>query len=401
MAPSEVEIRAAKNNNKDYLLQRANAVSVGVGRKNDTDELCLVVGVSKKVPEDQLDKQDVIPSQVDGIQTDVQEIGEIVPELLLAQEDRKRRHRPVPQGVSIGHPDVTAGSAGWMYETDEGEILVGSNNHVMADINQAEVGDPILQPGTADGGSTSEDEVATLSYYTPIESGVTVDLAVASMSATHKNALLGVDKPITGVVDKLSVGDELVKSGRTTGVLRAEIQQLNASVRVNYGDAGTIEIEDCIITGDMSDGGDSGSSSAKEVNGELRAAGRVFAGSSSATVHHSIKNEIGILQEEYDSSIRLMTDQKNDTPTASVSLVMQRAGPGTGKIEATVEDDEGTVVQGSTVTISGEVEREGVTDSKGYTEFDGVPIGDYTVISEKPDSNLDPATVEITASKFE
>jgi len=63
----------------DDLMTKANVVGVGVGmRKRDgefTDEKALVVLVSEKMPVAQLAEEDVIPSELDGIPTDVQETG--------------------------------------------------------------------------------------------------------------------------------------------------------------------------------------------------------------------------------------------------------------------------------------------------------------------------------------
>lgn len=383
-----------KEKNKKAFQSYPNVVSVGVGKKNDTDKLCISVGVKEKVPESELDSIDVIPSDMEGVKTDVVELGEIVPELLLAQADRKGSHRPVPQGVSVGHPDITAGSTGWMYETDTGKVFIGSNNHVLADINQASMGDDIIQPGSADGGIIPDHVIGNLVYYTPLENGVTVDLALTSVDVGHDNALVGIEKKITGKAESLSVGDELVKSGRTTGVMRADIQQLKASVDVNYGEVGTITIEDCIITGDMSDGGDSGSSTAKEVDGGLKAAGRVFAGSSTATVHHHIDNEIGVLQAEFDSSIELITDGGTQMPTAQVTLTLTKEDPQTGNIEATVNSEDGGPVPSATVSIEGPVTRSNPTGTDGKAVFSGVPLGDYTVSADKDGYGTDSTTIE-------
>lgn len=390
----------AKRSNEANLLSYPNVQTVGAGHKNDTTEECIIVGVTEKVPENQLSDDEIIPSQIDGVKTDVQEVGEIVPELLEPLLDRKSRHRPVPQGVSIGHPNITAGSTGWMYESQDGTTYIGSNNHVLANSNNASDGDSQLQPGPADGGG-SGDEVGTLAHYIPIENRVDVDLAIATANANIENGLVGVDKPITGVVENLSIGDELVKSGRTTGVQRNTIQQLDASVNVNYGsNLGTVTITGCIITGNMSDGGDSGSSTAKEVNGGLRAAGRVFAGSSSVTVHHHIDNEIRHLNN-FDSSIALITDGGTDRPTASVELTLtEKSGEGNrGDIETTVRDDSGNPLENADVDVSGPVSASKKTDSKGFAAFRDLPIDAYSIVATKEGYEED--SVDITDNDFQ
>ena len=56
---------------------------------------------------------------------------------------------PVPIGVSVGHPAITAGTIGARV-TKEGNVFVLSNNHVLAAINQGRPGDFVLQPGSFD-----------------------------------------------------------------------------------------------------------------------------------------------------------------------------------------------------------------------------------------------------------
>ena len=52
-------------------------VAVGLQKKNGTytGDVCLVVLVDKKRPSDELAAQDLIPSELDGVCVDVQEIG--------------------------------------------------------------------------------------------------------------------------------------------------------------------------------------------------------------------------------------------------------------------------------------------------------------------------------------
>jgi hypothetical protein len=62
-------------------MSKANVVGVGVGvrqmQNQSTGEMALVVMVSRKVPKNQLEAQDIIPSEIDGIPVDIQVVGEI------------------------------------------------------------------------------------------------------------------------------------------------------------------------------------------------------------------------------------------------------------------------------------------------------------------------------------
>jgi hypothetical protein len=66
---------------EDELLAKANVVGVGVGYRERgdqrTSEIALVVMVTQKLPPDQLAPDDLVPSSIEGVPVDVQEVGEI------------------------------------------------------------------------------------------------------------------------------------------------------------------------------------------------------------------------------------------------------------------------------------------------------------------------------------
>lgn len=72
---------AVKARHEARLMQKANVVGVGVGfRERDgklTDEIALVVNVTRKLPRSQLAPEDLIPNEIDGVPVDVYETGEI------------------------------------------------------------------------------------------------------------------------------------------------------------------------------------------------------------------------------------------------------------------------------------------------------------------------------------
>lgn len=73
--------RVVKEKFETELLKLENVVGVGIGlRKKDgiyTDEVALVVMVKKKVLEFELAQEDLIPQELEGVEVDVQEIGEV------------------------------------------------------------------------------------------------------------------------------------------------------------------------------------------------------------------------------------------------------------------------------------------------------------------------------------
>ncbi len=72
-------LREVKALYEKALLQKANVVGVGIGFRRRggclTEEPVIVVSVTRKVPRDQLDPPDVIPSELEGVPVDVQEVG--------------------------------------------------------------------------------------------------------------------------------------------------------------------------------------------------------------------------------------------------------------------------------------------------------------------------------------
>ena len=75
----------------------------------------------------------------------------------------KRRMRPAEGGVSVGHFAITAGTiATAVYDREPfpgipRRYYILSNNHVLANSNNANIGDAILQPGPFDGGVLPSD----------------------------------------------------------------------------------------------------------------------------------------------------------------------------------------------------------------------------------------------------
>jgi len=148
--------------NVDQLLSRDGVYAVGLGEKisggKRTGKRAIICSIKKK--KSQLSLADRIPADIDGIPTDIIEIGSR-PVAFPAYQDKQR---PVVPGISVGHTDITAGTIGGVVYVD-GEVMLLSNNHVFADENKAELGDSIVQPGPHDGGG---DRIGTLYTYVPI-----------------------------------------------------------------------------------------------------------------------------------------------------------------------------------------------------------------------------------------
>ncbi len=319
------DIAAVKDRHKEALLAKPNVVGVGTGyklREGRREELCVVAMVTQKLPRASLPEESLVPSEVDGIATDVIQVG-----LLQAHPARTGRWRPALGGVSVGHRLVTAGTLGSVVrDRSTGTRLILSNNHVLAASNRGQPGDLILQPGQADGGREAEDVLARLERYAPIHFTsapatcpwalryARLGNAVAKLlGSKHRVRAYWSDPQAANVMDAAvarplrdeDVLDEILeigkvsgtigatlgmpvrKSGRTTGLTAGQVIVLDATVNVQYGEA-SARFEDQIVTTAMSQPGDSGS---LLVAGEaLAAVGLLFAGSDQATIHNPIRS---------------------------------------------------------------------------------------------------------------
>ena len=305
-------VRAAKERHERRLLGKPNVVGVGIGRKvvagETTEEPAVLVFVERKVPEAELRRRDVVPKTVDDVKTDVIETGRLKALALLTIQERARtdRWRPAPGGVSIGHHRTTAGTLGGVVRIG-GERFILSNNHVLANGNDARPGDPILQPGPADSGMR-DDAIATLERFVEIRFDEDagggfmdllrrlaerlglrpaaapprnfVDAAIARplRDALVADVLLGLERR-AGIAD-VEVGATVRKSGRTSGVTEGRILATDATVQIDYVEH-VATFADQIVAGPMSEGGDSGS---LVLDSKGRVAGLLFAGSDVTTV---------------------------------------------------------------------------------------------------------------------
>jgi S1-C subfamily serine protease len=211
------------------------------------------------------------------------------------------KHRPAFPGVSIGHYKTTAGTLGCLVIDEEEKIHILSNNHVLANLNSAKLGDPILQPGPADGGKTKKDTIAELSAYILVDfHGLNkVDAALAEPldysfvlpNIPHIGKVAGITSP--------RLNTRVFKFGRTTRLTSGVITARNATIKVNMGGHEVLFEDQIVIESDhgkFSDGGDSG---ALIVDLNHRAVGLLFAGSATgATFANPINDVLTLLSVE-------------------------------------------------------------------------------------------------------
>lgn len=176
--------------------------------------------VTKKVDAMTLSPKQLIPSVLkirhllgkQHFKTDVIEIGEIkanppIPlDVYTSVIDKTVNFRPVELGVSVGNQAITAGSLGMLYTVLEnnpaygvtkGEILAGSNAHVLTPDATWEIDEVInsgliniLQRGNYHGGVVPDDVVGKYLWHYPVVGlGVDSDCPVARSSVTFLNSI--------------------------------------------------------------------------------------------------------------------------------------------------------------------------------------------------------------------
>jgi len=290
-------IKQVISQNRSKIQKFSNITGFGPGLKISqnkvTNERCVIVTVKRKIDDDKISKFKMrsVPKEIDGIKTDV---IQATPYFLSSNTDHIRPARP---GSSIGHYDITAGTFGLLVKDNKtGKKMILSNNHVLANMNKAWVGDPILQPGPIDGGNLIDDSIAKLSKFIPfrftrfvlgsdrefnllIEGTNIVDCAVAEVLRDDSVSSDIIDIGQPNGIAKPEEGMMVQKSGRTTGHTRGQILSVDyeSSVGMHEGGGAYFTHQTLISspTG-FSAGGDSGSCI---LNDQNKAVNLLFAGS--------------------------------------------------------------------------------------------------------------------------
>ena len=246
----------------DYTASAERVVGTGIGFRIVggllTPDVALKVYVTEKVASGSVSAFNAVPSAVGGMPVDIEAVGEIVPQMYT-----RRYARPLRCGVSIGHPQITAGTLGCLVVLNNNRLCLLSNNHVIANSNNSRIGDPIIQPGPADGGVSPGDRIAVLENFIRINfpGPNLVDAAVAWTAYRYVDP-----RHVTYTLNPTPVaarlGMTVKKNGRTTQATLGTITDLNVNINVGFS-GGSAQFRNQIgirgTGGPFSRGGDSGS----------------------------------------------------------------------------------------------------------------------------------------------
>jgi endonuclease G len=272
-------------------LRLPNVTSVGVGYEikdgKETGELAIQFTVARKLSPEALvaENLDPLPEYFvadDGtvVPVDVVERsygaayriiddprpGRLEAAELTPRQIRRSRRDPIMPGISVAHVDLSAGTIGAVvFDAQNGSPFILSNWHVLNG-PAGRIGDQIVQPGAWDDGNTSSNTVGQL---VRSHLGLAGDCAIASVVGRGLNPSVFERDVIPRRVGLASISDQVVKSGRTTGVTFGVVRRVGVVVTINYGagfeqqQVGGFEIgpnpDKPPANGEISMGGDSGS----------------------------------------------------------------------------------------------------------------------------------------------
>ncbi len=325
---------AAKERNEARLLAHPNIDGAGVTTSNG--QAAVVVWSTAA---------GAAPATLNGVP-----VVEVVGSMIVARAtDPQSRLRPPTLCASIGHPSITAGTYGALVEDGQGNQFMMSNNHVLADVNSASIGDSALQPGPADGGADPADRVASLFDFQPIDfnwpAPNAIDAAIASPEvpvSASTPADLGYGTPTSTPV-AASNGQSVQKCGRTTGHTTGSVTATNVTVDICYQSQGPFRCKKnklarfddqiAIGSGAFSAGGDYGSLIVDTFNNPV---GLLFAGNSTTTFANKIQNVLAHF------NVTIATSAGDTPPSVTVTSPLDGATvSGTVVVTADASDDNG------------------------------------------------------------
>jgi hypothetical protein len=288
---------AAQQRHTDALMRIPGVVGTSVGVTAGGQAVVQIYLVDASVSG--------LPDALDGIPVRRQVTG-----MLMAYSDPTQKLRPAPIGYSVGHFAITAGTIGARVLDGASNMFLLSNNHVLANGNNAAIGDAILQPGPVDGG-TAADQIGTLAAFKAINfSGGdnTIDAALATATATvlsnttpadaygMPSGQIWGDANSDGVFDNKNalLNLQLQKYGRTTQLTKGAVTGINAILNICYEALFIFCVKSArfvdqivIEPGAFSSGGDSGSLIVTD-DANRNPVALLFAGSTAQTIANRI-----------------------------------------------------------------------------------------------------------------
>ena len=416
---------AAQERHTAALMRIPGVVGTAVGLLSNGQAVVRVYLAQDNVPG--------LPAVLDGVPVTRHVTG-----MLMAFSDPTTKARPAPVGFSVGHFAITAGTIGARVVNPSLSVFLLSNNHVLANGNDASIGDPILQPGPFDGG-VAADQIGTLSAFKAIDfagGNNTIDAAIALSNATvlsnatpsddgygMPSAQIWNDGNSDGVFDNKNalLNLPVQKYGRTTKLTHGTITGINATLSICYEalfifclKSATFVDQIVIEPGQFSGGGDSGSLIATD-DLNLNPVALLFAGSETQTIanridlvlnHFGVRIDAGAAPpppDVLDVAIQGVSGPGSVTLGNTANIVVTVRNAGSDNVETpfnvTLTDATDNVVIG-TQSVSGL--DAGATTTRSYSwNTTGASVGahtltaQHTLVDENPANNQSSTTVTV------
>lgn len=325
------QIRPVKQAVEDRLLALPGVQGVDIDRKisggKPTDQLSIIVYVAEKKDPSELSEDELIPAEIDGIPTDVQEEVIELQAVMVPQEELQSsidtsKYTPLRGGISMGpcrsifmEPPQVANPGNYLFsgtlgamvrDRSTGAPMALTNFHVACVDDTWSAGDTMAQPSRPDGGSCPSDRYGTLARATLSEN---VDGAVVTLDeGVERQCRIEEIGDVKGTV-AAQVGTAVRKRGRTTRLTYGEVASTDATVTVNFGDGiGVKTLKNQVrVTPDTSQNprfSNSGDSGSVVVDSQNRVLGLLWAGATngSATYLNPINHVLNELDIELCTS---------------------------------------------------------------------------------------------------
>jgi len=323
---------------KERLAGYPNVVSIGIGMKEKdgqlTNEGCIKIVVKEKVSEADLDPDEIIPKEIEGVKTDVIVQPNKIP--LAACTEDQANYRPIKGGIRINNyrngggvgGSGTLGCVAQRVSDDSWVIL--SNHHVLYG-DSGQDGDVIGQPWVGCSWCCKSNVIAE-----NVAKDRTLDCAIAKVKddIAIENTILDVGNIALLGVAPAVLGEAVRKKGARTGLTSGTISFIDGATKeitITPGAAGGPSHHPGGCTNYVSGrtifayGGDSGS---VIVNDDSEVVALLYA-IDAATESLGFANDILQIQTTLNIRIKTTSSVPGRTPAFQSSTEIQPVQPGT------------------------------------------------------------------------
>jgi len=341
---------AAPRDVRRHILDKKNVHTVGIGFEQkggkSTGNICITATVSKKEPLKDLNAEDIVPFELNGVTVDVEEFEQHSFDANLGtDEDLQRKARntliePLAGGIYGGNPEAPSaatlpGTAKFI-DAQDGDTVSLTNRHVVTAIDDSKgdvIGDTVIQPTDKfKPGIQANRKIGTVKKvgdFDTDDSTNNVDAALIKHDESEvalSNFYYGLGKQRE--IAEPELGRLVTSISGKTGLTSAVIIQVDSSSRIPgpkvNGEETQIPLDGVFryTSTDVSDGGDSGSAVGYlDENGDVFPIGLHFAAGSTGTREAGVAHSLSYVQSRLETQLIVPTGpQSFSTPKTSSNI---------------------------------------------------------------------------------